>query len=100
MSVRVEYGDHALIQLEAIRDWYSARAGADTAAGIIRSLFDRCDSLAEFPHRGTPHDEIRPGVRTIAHERRFTIAYRVGGDVVTVLGVIGRGQPLGALVSD
>jgi toxin ParE1/3/4 len=98
--VRIDYENRALIQLESIRDWYTDKAGPEEAANIVRALFDRCESLAEFPHRGTPHDDIRPGLRTILHERRFTIGYRVDGAVVTVLGVIGRGQLIEALVVD
>jgi len=61
--VRIDYEDRALVQFEAIRDWYIEKAGPEAAANIVRALLDRCDSLAEFPHRGTPHDSIRPGLR-------------------------------------
>ena len=98
--MRIEYEDRALVQLEAIRDWYAEKAGPEAAANIVRALFDRCDTLVDFPYRGTPHDDIRAGLRTIPHERRFTIGYRVDGGVVTVLGVTGRGQLLRVLVSD
>jgi toxin ParE1/3/4 len=60
--VRVVYADRALGQLEAIRDWLAAEAGADIARRIVRELLDRCDSLSDFPRRGTPEDAIRPGL--------------------------------------
>lgn len=98
--MRVVYADRALGQLEAIRDWLAAEAGPDIARRIVRELLDRCDSLSDFPRRGTPHDAIRPGLRTLSHRRAFTIGYRVDGEIVTVLGFIGRGQRRDALVGE
>lgn len=96
--MKVRYEDRALVQIEAIHDWYAPLLGDANARTIVGELFDRCDTLAEFPRRGSPRDDIRPGVRTIPHRGMFTIGYRVDGDIVTILGVTGRGQSLDALV--
>jgi toxin ParE1/3/4 len=49
---------------------------------------------ATYPHRGTPRDEIAPGVRTLNVRGRTVIAYRVGA-VVEVLRIFHAGQELG-----
>ena len=65
---------------------------------ISDGLIERCLSLRDFPEHGSPRDDVRPGLRTLPHGRRYTIGYRVIGDRVIILGITGRGQPLGALV--
>lgn len=50
--------------------------------------------LAEFPLRGTPRDDLMPGVRTIGYRRRTTLAYRVVDDVVEILVLVHAGQLL------
>ena len=85
-------------QLAAIERWIAERADADTAARIRDELIDRCLTLAHFPERGSPRDDVRPGLRTLPHRRRYTIGYLFTGDRVVILGITGRGQPLGTLV--
>jgi toxin ParE1/3/4 len=43
--------------------------------------------LATFPERGRRRDDIVPGLRTIAFERRATIAYRVLKTHVEIVSV-------------
>ena len=85
-------------QLAAIERWIAERAGADTARRIGDELIGRCLALASFPERGSPRDDVRPGLRTLAHRRRYTIGYVVTGERVVILGIIGRGLPLEALI--
>lgn len=95
---RVVFERRARDQLAAIEDWIAARTDRETATRIGDALIARCLALGTFPERGSPRDDVRPGLRTLAHDARYTIGYRVIGDRVVVLGVIGRGQPLDALV--
>jgi toxin ParE1/3/4 len=55
-------------------------------------------SVAEFPLRGTPRDDLAAGVRTLVFERRLLIAYRVENAVVIVLRVISGQRELGPLL--
>jgi toxin ParE1/3/4 len=52
-------------------------SGLGIASGYIDRIEIGCMSLATFPNRGTKRDDLAPGLRTIAFERRVTIAYRV-----------------------
>lgn len=53
---------------------------------------DHCEGFGTFPKRGTRRDDIRPGLRTIGFRRRATIAFTVGDDTVTILGIFYGGQ--------
>ena len=80
VTVRVVLTRRFRDQLDAIELWVAEREGADVATDIGDGVLARCQSLTNFPRRGTPHDEIRERLRTIPHERRYTIGYRVDLD--------------------
>ena len=90
--MRVRYEPAATAQLTAIRDWLTDQADAETADRIVDGLVVRCDSLCDFPRRGTPRDDVRPGMRTVVHRRRYTIGYRIIDQTVVILGVLSAGQ--------
>lgn len=100
MSYRLRYDERVQAQFESIRVWFDAERGPGVGAEVITDLAQHCRRLREFPNRGTPRDDIRPGLRTISHRRRFTIGYVVEGDTITIVGVSGRGQSLDALTGD
>ena len=67
--------------------------GVDEAGWTIADAYylrveARLLSLSEFPRRGTPRDELQPGIRTVPFERRLVVFYEVEGDTVTVRRVI------------
>jgi toxin ParE1/3/4 len=45
-----------------------------------------------FPRRGSTHDEVRPGLRTLGYKRRVTIAFSVEARVVVIHGIFYGGQ--------
>jgi len=49
-------------------------------------------ALANFPNRGTRHDEIRPDIRTIGFERRATIVFRVLRTEMVIVRIFHGGQ--------
>jgi toxin ParE1/3/4 len=53
-----------------------------------------------FSERGTPRDDIRPGLRTVPFRRRVTIVYAVAPEEVRVVGVFYAGQDFKALLQD
>ena len=62
-----------------------------------------CESLALFPQRGVPREDIRPGLRVTHHKGRTLIAYAVDdcARTVSILGVFYGGQDYeGALSVD
>lgn len=53
-----------------------------------------CESFSEFPHRGAPRDDIRPGLRITNYKGRTVIAFDVDDPSlrVSILGVYYGGQ--------
>lgn len=66
----------------------------DTAFAYTGSIETHTADLATYPHRGTPRDDIAPGVRTPSFRGRPVIASRVEA-VVEVLRIFHAGQELG-----
>jgi len=52
--------------------------------------------LDQFPNRGTPHDDVRPGLRSIPLRGAVTIFYAVKADEVQIVRVIHARRDLAA----
>lgn len=89
---RVVFSARADVHLIAIRDYIAGQVGAETAERVIEKLIDRCLGLSDFPARGTPHERLGEGVRTIPYRRSATIRYVISGQDVVIVGVAWRGQ--------
>ncbi|WP_422057800.1 type II toxin-antitoxin system RelE/ParE family toxin [Sphingomonas sp.] len=85
-------------QLDALRAYVTQEASAEVADGLTNDLIERCLTLAEFAHRGTPRDDLRPGLRTIPFRRRATIGYVASGDDVVILTIAYAGQDLAGML--
>ena len=59
-----------------------------------------CEGLSEFPHRGTPRDDIRARLRTTNYKGRTVIAFAVDDAslCVSILGVYYGGQDYEAVM--
>ena len=51
-----------------------------------------CEGLADFPHRGTARDDLRPGLRTICYRKRVVLAYAVIDETVAIVGIFYGGR--------
>src|ERR1700710_742188 len=77
MELKVIFRPQAEADLLALYRYIAEASGLGIAGGYIDRIETACMSLATFPNRGTKRDDLAPGLRTIAFERRVTIAYRV-----------------------
>lgn len=100
MTYEVRVGPRALEDLDAVRRWIAERAGSDIAAAYLARIERFASGLSDLPHRGTPRDDLAPGLRTLAFERRATVAYVVQGRLVTILRVLHAGSDLGEAFDD
>lgn len=89
---KVVWRPRAQDDLLALYDWIADRADPDTALAYTSRIEDHADKLAEFPERGTPRDDLLPGLRTTPYRRRTVIAYRVTGGAVEILRLVHAGQ--------
>lgn len=92
MAYEVIFSDEALADLQSIFDYIADAADFDTAVIHDARIRTVCMRLELFPRRGTPHPEIRPGLRTIFFERRASIAYEVEDDAVRIIQILYAGR--------
>jgi plasmid stabilization system protein ParE len=79
-------------QLIELYLYIAENASPEIALRHTNAVVEHCESLGTLPHRGTPRDDIRPGLRTTPYRRRTVIAYTVESDQVSVIGVFHGGQ--------
>jgi toxin ParE1/3/4 len=90
----VVFAPRAEDQLAELYGYIAARASPTTAARYTDAIVSLCEGLSEFPHRGTPREDIRPGLRITNYRGRTVIAFAVddAGLCVSILGVYYGGQ--------
>ncbi|HEX8127247.1 MAG TPA: type II toxin-antitoxin system RelE/ParE family toxin [Allosphingosinicella sp.] len=94
MAYRVIYRQTADANLDAIYEWIADGADEDIALRYVLRIREKCERLADFPNRGTPHDDLLDGLRTIPFGRRVTIAYLVQGAEVIITRIVHAGLDL------
>lgn len=90
---RLRFRPRAKQDLRRIYNFISDFAGTASARGIIAGIEAHCRTLLDYPHRGTPHPELRRGLRTVP-VGKAVIAYRVEDRDVIVVRVRYGGQQL------
>jgi toxin ParE1/3/4 len=58
-----------------------------TARGFVRCIRERCERIGLAPSGGRLRDDLMPGLRTVAFERRAVIAYVVVEERVEIVNV-------------
>jgi toxin ParE1/3/4 len=91
VTLKVEYGPAAEEDIRSIFNWI---ADTDTAIAYVERIRSHCDRLRDFPNRGTRHDNIARGLKTLSFERRATIAYMVEADRVLIVRVLHKGRDI------
>ena len=92
MAHRVAYRPTARLDLKEIYDWIAERADPATADAYVQRLQDACARLSLFPARGSPRDELEPGLRSIPLSGRATAYYRVEGRIVRIVRILRPGR--------
>ena len=92
MTHRVSIHPAARTDLFDLDDHITAQPGAARAADYIDRIERACRDLADFPEGGVRRDDIAPGIRTIALDRRVLIAFRVEDDAVVILRMLYAGR--------
>ena len=95
MALEVVFRPEAEADLFEIYSYIADRAGLQTAGKYVGRMEAACLSLATFPRRGAPREDLAPGVRVLIFERRATIAYRIEGDCVRIARIFHAGRDYG-----
>lgn len=100
MTHTIHFSPEALQQLYELETHIAAAGAPIVAARYVDWIVDYCENLNTFPHRGTPRDDLRPGLRTLAFRRRVMILFEVAAGTVNILGVYYGGQDYEAALRD
>lgn len=100
MSHPVRLSPRAKAQLDSLFLYIARNASSAIAGNYIDALLEKIDGLAEFSNRGSPRDDVRPGMRTIPFRRRVTIAYAVRSKEVLITGIFYAGQDFEVLLRE
>jgi toxin ParE1/3/4 len=82
----------AQADLLSLYAWIADATSPDIALGYIDRLETYVRGFDVASERGTLHDCIRPGLRTVGFERRVTIAFTVTDEQAIILGFYYGGQ--------
>jgi len=92
MGYGVVFAPEARAQLISIYRHLAGAAGPARALAFSESIVEYCESFTTFPNRGTPRNDLRPGLRTVGFRKRVTIAFTVSRTTITILGVFYGGR--------
>jgi toxin ParE1/3/4 len=88
----VIFSPEAEEQLASLYRYLAVEASPKVAEKYTNAIVTYCEGLTTFPHRSNCRDEIRPGLRVTNYRRRTAIAFEVGEDVVSIIGIFHGGQ--------
>lgn len=99
MAVRLRAS--AIQDLKDIYGWIASESGyPQIAEKFVNRIFDRCESLGDFPMKGRARDDLQPGVRILPFERTAIIAYRIQVDAAEVINIFYGGRDYEALLRE
>jgi toxin ParE1/3/4 len=100
MACRIVFTPEARDELNRLYTYIAMAADTDIASRFVDGIIDHIATLKEFPKRGTPRDDLRPGLRTLAWRRRVTIAFMVEERDVVVIGIFYGGRDFESLLKE
>lgn len=92
MKLRVVFTPEAQEQLVELFNYIAAQASPTIALHFTDSVVQFCQGLQPFPNRGVARNDIREGLRITHYKKRTIIAFCVGNDCVTIVGIFHGGQ--------
>jgi plasmid stabilization system protein ParE len=98
MRYAVVFTPEAEEQIAELYHYIAQAASPDVAQHYTEAIITYCEGLHTFPHRSTPRDDIRPGLRVTNYKGRCAIAFAVASETVSIIGVFYGGQDYEALL--
>jgi toxin ParE1/3/4 len=99
-SRQVSLSESAQRDLFDIEVWLETQTSKRFARNYTDRLVEYCTRLDIASRRGSPRDDVLPGLRIIGFERRLTIAFAVHDDRVEILRVFRGGRDWEAELSE
>lgn len=91
-TYQIIFSPEAEEQLASLYRYLAVEASPNIAERYTDAIVSYCEGLSTFPHRGSRRDEIRPDLRITNYKRRTVIAFEVGEDFVSIIGIFHGGQ--------
>lgn len=89
---QVIFSPEAEEQLVSLYRYLAFEASPIIADRYIDAVVSYCEGLSIFPHRGNYRDEIRPDLRITNYKKRTTMAFEVGEDFISIIGIFHGGR--------
>jgi toxin ParE1/3/4 len=93
----VIFSPEAENDLLQIYDFIANAANAERGYRYAERIQNYCLELDIFPARGSPRDDLRPGLRIIGFERRVTIAFHIAAKIVVIDRIFYAGRDIEGL---
>jgi len=94
---KVVFAPQARDDLTRLYLFIAKNSGDDRAWSYVQRIETYCLGFATFPERGTPRDDLLPGLRVVGFERRVAIAFHTDTTTVTIDRILYGGRDLGIL---
>ncbi|MBI4480913.1 MAG: type II toxin-antitoxin system RelE/ParE family toxin [Acidobacteria bacterium] len=89
--MRIRWTETAAQDFTGICDYIKAQSSPTVARRVALAIYERADSLSQFPHSGRPgrkHDTREMVISNLP----FVVVYRVRADVVEILRILHTSQ--------
>ena len=100
MIYRVLFTPEAEEQIAVQYHYIAKVASPSIAVRYTEAVISYCESLCTSPLRGSMREDIRPGIRVTNYKKRAVIAFEVGIEQVSIIGVFYGGQDYETTLQD
>lgn len=100
MKFRVVFSPEAEEQLADLYRHIALVASPVIAERYVNAIITCCETLETYPLRGTPRDDLRPGLRITNYKGRTLIAFDVNAQQVSIIGLFYGGQDYETALQD
>lgn len=91
MTYQVTLRQRAEADLDSLYE-FIARGSPQGAIDFTRRIRSECESLKDFPERGTRREDLGKGLRVLGFERRAVIVFRIVARRVQVVRIFYGGR--------
>jgi addiction module RelE/StbE family toxin len=85
--MRIEWSDHAVLDLKAISDYIGQDRGLETANRVSRTIYDAIQSLLKMPYRGR-YGRVGDTRELVITQLPYIAIYRLMGDRIVILNIV------------
>jgi toxin ParE1/3/4 len=100
VTTGITWSATAQSDLLALFDWIAERAGIEVGEDYTTRIEAFANALIDNPRRGSPRDDLAPGLRSIVYRRRTIIIYRASETAIEIIHIAHGGRDVARLFAD